>query len=119
MGPEGYDFLLYRPVTLVLRIVHWDKAGETCDARVVQAEVADVTADGSALLVIDGRIPFTIPAVNLYPVGPTDTAIEAQTFIAGHELLRDFHPQVGEPRTVQRWLSRQETEELLAHCRDD
>src|SRR5262245_4056441 len=109
--------LVYRQVTLIFRTVHWDKAGETSSCRVVKADVADVTGNGIALLVTRNGIPVHVPVATLFRTRPPDAAVEAQVYIGGHELIRDFHPKVSDLRTVQRWLDREEVEELLEQAR--
>lgn len=105
--------LIYKPVKLVLKIIHWDKAGKTWSHRVVKAEVADVDADRIALLVTKNGTPVTLPVSKLFAAKPTADPAMAKSYIAGHELLREFHPHDDEPRTVRRWLDRAEIEELL------
>jgi len=113
VGPDAYWLLVHRPATLVFRTIHFDKAGETGDDRVVQAEIADVAADGTALLVTRGGIPVRVPVAVLFPVHPAGTPPERQSYVGGHELVRNFHPARDEPRATSRWLSRAEVEEVL------
>jgi hypothetical protein len=54
-----------------------------------------------------------VPVAALFPVRPAGTPPERQSYVGGHELVRDFHPAVGTPRVTSRWLSRAEVEELL------
>lgn len=108
---------VYRPVTLVFRTVHWDKAGETFNSRVVRAEVADVDAEGTALLVTRQGIPILAPVARLYLTNPDETRIEAQTYFAAHEIVRNFHPHAGEPLTTRHSLDRTAAEELLTQTR--
>jgi hypothetical protein len=103
-----------RPATLVFRTVHYDKAGETSDYRVVKAEIADVDAAGMAILVTRSGIHVRFPARMLFPVHAADTPPEGQKFIGGQELVRDFHPREGAARTAIRWLNRAEVEPLIA-----
>lgn len=117
MVPDTRWLLVYRPVSLVFKTVHFDKAGETSDFRIIEAEVADIDDDASALLVTRDGIPITVPESMLFPVHPLGTPPESQSYIAGHELIRDFHPSAGSPRTSLRWLDRPEVEELISEGR--
>ena len=113
MGADAYGLLVYRPATLVFRTVHIDKAGETGDDRVVQAEIADVAADGTALLITRGGVPVRVPVAVLFPVHPAGTPPERQVYVGGHELVRNCHPAGDVPRATSRWLSRAEVDEVL------
>jgi len=61
---EIHDRLVYRPATLVFRTVHIDRAGETVSQRVVSAAIADVNADGDALLVSDDGAHLWFPVAS-------------------------------------------------------
>lgn len=113
MALDGDSQLVYQPVTVVFRTVHWDKAGETSELHVVEAEVADATGDGSALLVTLGGIPIHVPVAKLFPFSPAGTTAEVPGYFSAHELIRNFHPEVGSPRIIERWLDQQEADELL------
>jgi len=115
--PDRYWLLRYRPVTLLLKTIHLDKAGETSSVRRVQAEVADVDARGTVLLVTKADVPVMLPVEKLYLKYAQETRPEKQTYLAGHELFRNFHPSNKEPHTIRRWLDRREIEELLAEQR--
>jgi len=104
-------------VTLLLKTIHLDKAGETWSVRKVRAEVADVDDEGTVVLVTKTDVPMTMQVDKLFPKHPPETPPEKQTFLAGHEIFRNFHPRVGEPHTTRRWLDFGEIEELLAERR--
>lgn len=105
--------MIYRPVRLVFNVIHWDKAGETSGQHIAEAEIADVGADDVALLVTPDGVPIRLPVTALFPVRTGGVGVEGQTYIGGHELIRNFHPAADEPRTVSRWLNRDEVERLL------
>jgi hypothetical protein len=117
MTPDQYWLLVYRPATLVLKTIHLDKAGETSSVRRVLAEIADVDENGLALVVTKDDVPTTIPVGKLFPQRSPSTKPEHQTYLAGHELSRNFHPHGGEPRVTRRWLDRAEIDALLAENR--
>lgn len=109
--------LIYRPATLVFNTIHFDKAGETSDFRVVEAEIADVTPTGDTLILVTREgIHLHFPIRMVYPAGPSDTPPELQTYIGGQELTRDFHPPQNAERTSLRWLTREEVEQFLENA---
>lgn len=115
MDHERFWRMIYRPASLVFKIVHIDKAGETWDHRVVEAEVADVDESGNVLLVTRDGVIVHFPLDELHVVGDADAVLDlTQSYIGGQELTRNFHPHDDEPRTTLRWLARPEVEELLA-----
>jgi hypothetical protein len=114
MALTGDEVYVNRPATLVFRTVHIDRAGKTSADHVVEAEVADVDAAGTALLVTRDGVHVRLPVRALYPVHPAGAPPGAQAFIGGQELTRDFHPRVGAARTSLRWLDRGEVEQVLA-----
>lgn len=115
MDNDPYWQMVHRPVKLVFRTVHFDKAGETSDHCVIEADIADVDSAGTVLLATSAGIPVSLPIDKLYPADADAPSPQwAEAFLAGQELTRDFHPQVGAPRTVLRWLDRAEIERLLA-----
>ncbi|HET6422561.1 MAG TPA: hypothetical protein VFG20_02685 [Planctomycetaceae bacterium] len=113
MKPEDDWALIHKPVTLTLKVIHNDKAGETWSVHRVEAEVADVDADRTAWLVTRDGIPIGVPVTQLLPRDPTESMPHAVAYLAGHELYREFHPHAGEARTTRRWLDRAEIEGLL------
>lgn len=98
---------LYSRGTLVFETIHYDKAGETGDTKVVSADVASYDSSGMALLVTAGGIHVQFPAAHLHPVEPGRSK---RTWIAGQSLIRDFVYAV-EP-TQLRFMGR---EEALGH----
>jgi hypothetical protein len=114
MTPDQYWLLRYRPVTLLIKTIHLDKAGETSSVRRVPAEVADVDDQGTVLLVTRTGVPVTLSVSNLYPKRPPETRPDKQSYLAGHELFRNFHPHRHEPYVTRRWLDRDEIDKLLA-----
>jgi hypothetical protein len=117
MTPDQYWLLRYRPVTLLIKTIHLDKAGETSSVRRVRAEVADVDEQGVALVITRSGAPIMIPVSRLYPVRPPETRPDKQAYLAGHELFRNFHPHGDEPHVTRRWLDRKEIDEMLAEVR--
>ena len=79
--------------------------------------VADVDDGGMVLLVTQTDVPVTMPVGMLHPKNPPETRPEMQTYLAGHELFRNFHPSAKEPHTTRRWLDRGEIEELITERR--
>lgn len=115
MDADPYWQMVHRPVKLVFRTVHFDKAGETSDHRIVDADIADVDPTGHVLLATATGIPVLAPIDKLFPADiAAPDPLWAEAFIGGQELTRDFHPQVGSPRTVLRWLDRPDIERVLA-----
>jgi hypothetical protein len=110
---EIHDRLVYRPATLVFRTVHIDRAGETVSQRVVSAEIADVNADGDALLVSDDGAHLWFPVASLHAIVDAADSPEAVRLIGGQELVRDFHAASAGSRVSLRWLDRRETKRLL------
>ena len=97
--------------TLVFETIHYDKAGETGDTKVVAAELASYDDAGMALLVTAGGIHVLFPAAHLYPVEPGRSK---RTWVAGQSLIRDFVYAV-EP-TQLRYMERDEVlRQIQAH----
>ena len=97
--------------TLVFETIHYDKAGETGDTKVVAAELASYDDAGMALLVTAGGIHVQFPAAHLYPVEPGRSK---RTWVAGQSLIRDFVYAV-EP-TQLRYMERDEAlRQIQAH----
>lgn len=89
----GRDELVGRPARLVFRTSHIDKAGETSAARTVEAEVAELDATGTAVLVRTDGLHVVFPAAHLHPDGGS--------LIGGQERIRDIHSATA-PATPRR-----------------
>ena len=93
---EGRTKFVGRRVMLAFRTTHIDKAGETSSVLVVKAEIVELDSAGEAILVTEAGLHFRFPAAWLHEGG------KRADFIAGQELIRDFHNAI-EPVTL-RWL---------------
>ena len=114
---EQLERMINRPATLVFRTIHIDRAGETSNDVVVQAEIADVDDEGLLLLATRRGIFVHFPAHALFPVTSDRRPSDSTKYIGGRELIRDFHPIGDAPLTKLRWLAPDEVEAALRRKR--
>jgi hypothetical protein len=104
--------LIGRRVLLGVRIVHWDRAGETWSRADRFGEVVAAHPGGWVTAVTDDSEPVHVPASRLYRAGPggfrtepTGAVVEPE-YVGFLEVTRAFF--VPGPQVPVRWLRRAE-----------